>query len=157
MADRPASAASIRANTGPALKLKVTRWDVDFEIRYRRSVTSDFDCIPLTVFESAGGLIRGTGYVDPADTLVALILSSVSGAVVASNFDYTNVEIVLDVNTDAGGSRKGYVFGDCKIFPLGLTGVTDDAGMIEVNFEIHPKGQTISTIPQAITWSTTLT
>jgi hypothetical protein len=157
MADRAANVASIGITSTNPYKIKVIQWNLDTEIVYRRSQTSDFDCINLTVFESAGGLIRGTGYVDPADALTAIILASFVGSVGPADFDFTNGQLVLDAVSDAAGSRFGYTIGDCKLFPMSIGGQTDEAGMIEMHFEIHPKGRTVTSVHQALTWATTLT
>lgn len=158
MADRAASAASLRVTrSATEYKIKVTDWGLDPEIRYRRSVTSDFDCIPLTVWESAGGLIHGTGYVDPADAFTAIILEAFTGSVVSADFDFTVGQLVLDVVSDAAGSRKGFSLANVKLFPMNFTGRTDDGGMIEMIFEIHPQGQTVSTVPMSMEWLTNIT
>ena len=161
MADRAASASSLRTNTGPVLNIKVTHYELDPEIRMRRSITSDnFPtggmCLPVTVIEATGGIIRCVGFVDPTDAFVLLLLASIGKPVLSSDFDYASVQLVLDVKTESAASRYGYTFGATsgsysitKIIPMGLTGRTDDAGMIEASFEIHSQ--------RGITWATNLT
>lgn len=164
MADRPASAVSLRSGVSPtALLIKVSQFELDLEIKYRRSVTTDNaptggSLVPITVFEWAGGLLRGTGFIDPADTITAQILSSAgitiggTPGVLSSSFDLQNFRFILDV-TESSGSMKGYsfgtAFGDAKIFPTLLTGKADDGGMIEINFELHSQ--------KGIQWRTDLT
>lgn len=158
MADRAANAASIRVNVSSTqYKIKVTRWNLDTELRYRRSITSDFDCVPLSVFETCGGIIRGVGFVDPTNTITALILQMITGSVVAGNFDFTAGQLVLDVMSESAGNRIGFSIGNCKLFLFGLGGVTDDAGMIEMQFEVHPKGKTVASVPMLLEWQTNMT
>lgn len=161
MADRAANVASIGVSAvgsgGAAYTIKVIQWNLDTEIRYSRSETSDYDCVLLSVFETAGGIIRATGYVDPADAVTALILASFAGVVGAADFDFASGKLILDKVADSAGSRRGYTLGDCKLFPMNIGGMTDEAGMIEMQFEIHPKGQTSGALNFLMDWSTTLT
>lgn len=155
MSDRPASAVSVRTDvvTTPALVIRVIRFDLDFEIRFRRSITSgnftaNGTCVPCTVFETAGGIVRGTCFVDPADTTQMSYLSLPGVPVVDSDFHQKETQIILDL-TESAGSRYGYNFGNtlgnAMIFPMMLTGETNDAGMIECMFEIHSQ--------KGLTWS----
>lgn len=139
MADRPACLVGIRVNAGP-VTIKVTRYEFDTEIKFNRSVTSDANCFPRTVIASSGGIMRGTGYVDPADAGSALIL--------AGSSNLTSVKLYIDAS-EASGSRKGYDMGSCKLVPLRMTGQTDEAGMHEFEFEIHTQA--------GATYSSTLT
>lgn len=158
MADRAASAASLRVSTGPVYKIKVTQFDIDTEIRLRRSITSDNYttngvCVPCTVVESVGGIIRGVGFVDPSDTFIAQMLAAVGTPVSSSDFEQHDAQFVFDVVADSAASRFGYTFGttsgDAKIFPMNINGRSDDAGMIEITFEIHSQ--------KGIQWLTNMT
>lgn len=154
MAHRAASAASLNVSTGPALKIKVNHFEIDPEIRTRRSITSDYadgngNLGPCTVYVSAGGILRGEGFVDPADTVTALILSSFALNYTSTVYDFSNTQIILDRRTESGGSQYGYAFGTAKLFPSGISGRADSAGMLEVQFEIHSQG--------GVNWSSTLT
>lgn len=139
MADRPACLVGIRVNAGP-VTLKVTRYEFDTEIKRNRSVTSDASCFPRTVVASSGGIIRATAFVDPSTAGGALILAGAS--------DLTAVKLYLDAS-EASGSRKGYDLGSCKLIPERITGMTDEAGMSEVEISIETQG--------GASYSTTLT
>jgi hypothetical protein len=127
MADRPGCLIGIRVNSGP-VSIKVTRYEFDTEIKENRTVTSDANCFPRTVIASSGGILRFTGFIDPTNAGSALLLAGAS--------DLTLVKLLLDVSETAG-SRHGYDLGNCKLIPRRITGNTDDAGMQEIEGEIH--------------------
>ena len=159
MADRPASAASIRTDVlATPLVIRVIQFEFDFELVYTRSVTSDGftangSCTPRSVFESTGGIIRGTCYVDPADATQMGKFNLTSGPVdpVGSTFEQGDTQIIRDL-TESARSRRGYNFGtptgDAMFFPLSISGETNEAGMQEMSFEIHSQ--------KGVVWSSTI-
>ena len=127
--DRAGCLFGLRANGSP-VTIKVTRYEIDPEIGYDRSVTSDANCHPRTVLTTSGGIGRFTGFVDPDNTGSALVLASNSGVAL------TAVEFLLDTS-QTPGSRDGYDVGAAVLIPGPLTGETRPGGMQEQQFEIH--------------------
>jgi hypothetical protein len=145
VADRAGTLVGIRVNAGP-LNLKVTRFDLDFETKHNRSVTTDGGQAPRTIITQGGGIIKGTGYVDPSDTGSAFLLAAIGAP--GTQQDLTACKYLIDIS-ETGGSRHGYNIGTAKLVVTGITGQTDEGGMQEINFEVHASA--------AITYSSTLT
>lgn len=145
MADRSGSVMGFRANAGP-LSIKVTRSEMDPEIKVNRSVTTDALLNPRSVLTQNGGILKLTGYVDPSNAASAFLLASIGPTGTAQ--DLTSCIYLIDL-AEVTGSRHGYTFGSCKLVVLGLTGQTDEAGMQEINFEIHSQA--------GVAYSSTLT
>jgi len=146
MSDRAGSLIGFRVNAGPVI-IKVTRYGYNPEIKHNRAVKSDSNQNPRTVLTSIGGILSGTGFVDPSDAGIALLLVGMAGAI-GNNQVFTSVEFLLDVSETAA-SRHGMSMGTCELLPLEITGQTDEGGMTEVNFEIHSQA--------GVTYSSSLT
>lgn len=143
MADKAGSVVGIRVNGGP-LTIKVTEYQLDPEIKFNRSVTTSASQHPRTVPTQCGGIMRGTGYVDPSDTGCAYLLAAASSAI-TTNLDLTTVKFYID-ETESGGARKGWDMGTCKLIIMPIQGQTDEGGMTRITFEIHSQaGMTYST------------
>lgn len=143
MADRAGAVVGIRVNSGP-VTIKVTDYEIDTEIKVNRSVTTDASQHPRSVPCSIGGVLKGTGFVDPSDSGIALILAAAS-ATLSTNLDLTSVKFYID-GTESSGSRKGWDMGTCKLIVHTFPGQTNEDGMTRVNFEIHSQsGMTYST------------
>lgn len=134
MADRAGSLIGIRANAGPLL-IKVTRAAFDPEIKFNRAVTTDASQAARTIVTQYGGILKCTGYVDPSNTANAFLLGSV-GAPANANQALTSVEYLIDVSETAA-SRHGFSCGSCTLVVSGVSGQSDEAGMQEIEFEIH--------------------
>lgn len=146
MADRAGSLVAIRINAGP-LSVKITRHSFDPENKYNRSVTTDAGQAGRTIITQGGGILKLTGYVDPADTACAFLLAA--AAIPGSSQDVTAIKYLIDLSESAG-SRRGYAASAGKLIVAEVTGQTDEGGMQEINFEIH------STTP-GFAYSTALT
>jgi len=133
VADRAGTLAAIRLNGGP-LQIKVTRYSIDFENKYNRSVPTDSGQAPRSIITQGGGIIKGTGYVDPADSGSAYLLAATG--VPGTQHDVTAIKLIIDIS-ESGGSRKGWSASAGKLIIGEFTGQTDEGGMSEVNFEVH--------------------
>lgn len=133
MADRAGSLAAIRLNSGP-LSVKVTRYSFDPENKYNRSVTTDASQAGRTIVTQGGGILKCTGYVDPADSASAFLLAATGAP--GTQHDVTSVKYIIDIS-ESGGSRKGYSCSAGKLIVTEITGQTDEGGMQEINFEVH--------------------
>lgn len=134
MADRAGSLIGIRINGGP-LTIKVTRASFDPENKHNRSVTTDASQAPRTIVTQGGGILRGTGYIDPSDTGSAFLLAAV-GLPGGSNQTLTNIKYLIDTS-EAGGSRHGYSASAGTLIIQAIDGQSDEAGMQEISFECH--------------------
>ncbi len=142
MADKAGCLFGLLVNGAP-VEIKVNPdFEFDPEIKENRAIVSGATtrCTPRTVTTSYGGIIRTTGFLDPANSGCALILAaSVGGS------DLTGVKYVIDMSASAG-SRSGFNCGDCKLIPRRFTGVTDEGGMQKWEIEIHTQaGHTYAT------------
>lgn len=133
MADRAGSLIGLRLNSGPLL-IKVTRASFNPENKHNRSVTTDASQAPRTIITQGGGIISGTGYVDPADSGCAYILAATGAP--GTQHDVTAIKYIIDMSVTAG-SRQGYSAAAGKLILGELTGQTDEGGMQEINFEVH--------------------
>mgnify|MGYP003544963973 FL=1 len=146
MAGRAGSLTGIRLNGGP-LSVKVTRHDFDPENKHNRSVTTDASQAGRTIVTQGGGILRCTGYVDPADTASAYLLAATGAP--GTQHDVTAIKYIIDMSESAG-SRKGYAASAGKLIINNISGQTDEGGMQEITFEVH------STTP-GFAYSTALT
>jgi len=142
MSDRAGSLIGFRVNAGP-VKIKVTDYEYETEKKFNRAVISDMNQNPRTVFTSIGGILKGTGFVDPSDSGMALILAASSNTI-GTQDDLTSVEFLIDVSETAA-SRHGWAMGNCKLMVETFPGQTDEGGMTRCNFQIHSQaGSTYS-------------
>lgn len=133
MADRAGSLIGLRLNSGPLL-IKGTRFSFNPENKHNRSVTTDAAQAGRTIITQGGGIVSGTGYVDPADTGCAYLLAATGAP--GTQHDVTAIKYIIDTSETAG-SRKGYTASAGKLIIGELTGQTDEGGMQEVTFEVH--------------------
>lgn len=145
--------------------IKVINWHIDFEMNVLRIVNnggtrpsaSSNPMVPMTngkrvyhtsMVESRGGVLKAVGYIDPA--LAANQFMLILSAYGSNSLNLERVYYVFDVVNDSASSRYGYGFGiptgadatfnndsAAKLILRGLTGRTDDAGMQEIEFELH--------------------
>lgn len=137
MADKSGCLVGVLVNAGPVVIPFSPNAEFDPEIGLNRAVISGAaSCTPRTVTTTYGGIIRGVGYLDPANAGCALILAAVAGGA-----DLTTVKYVISM-ADAGGSRSGFSLGSCKLIPKRFIANIDENGMQAWEIEIHSQAGT---------------
>lgn len=145
MSDLAGCVGSVRATSSAVEKvLLYTRSELDTEARYNRTTTSDAGCHPRSVGTTVGGMIRGTGFVNPSTIGGLFVLANAGQAPISM----TATKYYVD-STPTSGQRLGYDCGTSLLFIIRFTGETNEAGMQEVEWELHSQA--------GITWSTSLT
>lgn len=112
--------------------LKVTRYRLDSEVHYNRSVTSDHGCYPHTEKDWWGGLFSGLAYVDLANTSSFKIISELGNG----GFILYEATFIVDVD-DLPGFRYGWQCRYAELIINGYLGESAPGRMQQVEFEIH--------------------
>lgn len=137
MADKSGCLVGVLVNAGPVTIKFSPNAEFDPEIGLNRAIISGTaSCTPRTVTTTYGGIIRGVGYLDPADAGCALILAANAGGA-----DLTAVKYIVDMSVNAG-SRSGFSLGNSKLIPKRFIANIEENGMQAWEIEIHSQAGT---------------